>query len=83
MFLMRLKLPGLMAEQGMKNAYALMKASHGELTITTATRLVKADGKPKRVDLATLDTLVRIFDLRDMNDLWERDDLAPKRRRAS
>jgi len=78
MYLMRLRLPTLMAEKGMKNAYALMKASHGEMTITTATRLVRADGKPKRVDLATLDQLCRIFDLRDMNDLWERDDLAPR-----
>ena len=77
MFLVRLKLPTLMEREGMKNAYALMKASKGEMTITTAMRLVKADGKPKRVDLATLDTLVRIFDLKDMNELWERDDMPP------
>lgn len=74
MYLMRLRLPTLMAREGMRNAYALMKASKGEMTITTATRLVRADGKPKRVDLATLDTLVRIFHLTDMNELWERDD---------
>ena len=59
----------------MRNAYALMKASRGELTITTATRLVKADGKPKRIDMGTLDVLCRIFAVGDMNALFERDDV--------
>jgi DNA-binding Xre family transcriptional regulator len=87
MLLMRLKLPELMAERKLKNAYALMKASRGDLTITTAVRLVEADGKPKRVDLNTLDTLCRMFDVEDMNDIFVRDDkpvaAAPKRKRRS
>ena len=75
MFVVRLKLPDLMQTAGLRNAYALMKASKGELTITTATRLVKADGKPKRIDMDTLDTLCRIFGVKNMNDLFERDDV--------
>lgn len=75
MFVMRLKLPDLMEAHGLHNAYALMRASKGELTITTAARLVKADGKPKRIDMETLDALCRLFGVENMNDLFERDDV--------
>jgi DNA-binding Xre family transcriptional regulator len=61
MYGMRLDLPRYMEKRGLKNAYALMRASSGRLTITTASRLVAANGRPKRVDLATLETLCHMF----------------------
>jgi DNA-binding Xre family transcriptional regulator len=69
---MRLRLPELMRQREMRNAYALMKASKGALTITTAVRLFNADGHPKRIDLTTLDTLCDIFNV-GPGDLLERD----------
>jgi DNA-binding Xre family transcriptional regulator len=70
----RLRLPDLMRtfDPPMKSAYALMKASKGALTITTAVRLVEANGRPKRLDMATLDTLCDIFDV-GPGELLERD----------
>jgi hypothetical protein len=73
MFDVRFKLPELMEKRGLKNAYALMKASKGALTITTAMRLVEAGENPKRLDMKTLDTLCAIFELKDMNRLIARD----------
>lgn len=61
MYGMRLDLPKYMERRGMKNAYALMRASNGRLTITTASRLVASEGRPKRVDLNTLETLCHMF----------------------
>jgi len=69
---MRMRLPDLMRERGMRNAYSLMKASKGALTITTAVRLVDADGRPKRIDMTTLDTLCDIFGV-GPGELLERD----------
>jgi DNA-binding Xre family transcriptional regulator len=69
---MRLRLPDLMKSRGMHNAYSLMKASRGALTITTAVRLVDSDGKPKRIDMTTLDTLCDIFGV-GPGELLERD----------
>lgn len=70
---MRLRLSELMEAKGLKTAYALERYSKGVLPITTATRLVKAKDRPKRVDLATLQDLCDVFKLDDMNDLFERD----------
>jgi DNA-binding Xre family transcriptional regulator len=67
-----MRLPDLMQARGMRNAYSLMKASKGALTITTAVRLVDANGKPKRVDFTTLDTLCDIFGI-GPGELLERD----------
>lgn len=72
MFDMRLRLPELMRERGMRSAYALMKASRGEMNITTAARLVAANGHPTRLDMTTLDTLCDIFGV-GPGDLLERE----------
>ena len=69
---MRLTLPALMARHGLKTAYSLERFAKGALTMSSAHRLVKADGKPKRVDLATLDTLCDVFGV-EPGELWERD----------
>jgi DNA-binding Xre family transcriptional regulator len=80
MFDMRLKLPELMEARGMKSAYALMKASAGAMNITTAVRLVEAEGKPKRIDMTTLDVLCDIFNV-GPGELLERDKPAKPRKR--
>jgi DNA-binding Xre family transcriptional regulator len=72
MFDMRLRLPDLMAERGVRTAYALAKASRGAIPITTAARLVEANGRPKRIDLATLDALCDVFGV-GPGDLLERE----------
>lgn len=54
---MRLRLPELMAAQKLRTAYALAKASKGAIPISTAHRLVEAEGKPDRIDMRTLDAL--------------------------
>jgi len=72
MFDMRLRLPELMAARGIKTAYALSTRSRGALPISTAHRLVKADGHPDRIDLATLDVLCDVLDV-PPTELFERD----------
>lgn len=69
---MRLRLPDLMAARGMHTAYALAKASRGEIPITTAARLVESGGRPKRIDMATLDALCDVFGV-GPGDLLERE----------
>lgn len=66
---MRLKLSKLMADRGLATAYALERFSKGALPITTATRLVNAKDRPKRIDLETLQILCEVFGLKDMNEL--------------
>ena len=75
---MRLTLPELMAARGLKTAYSLERYAKGALTMSSAHRLVKAAGKPKRVDLATLDALCDVFGV-EPGELWERD---TKKRKA-
>lgn len=69
---MRFRLPELMRARGIPTAYALTKASKGAIPITTAHRLVTADGHPKRVDLATLDVLCDVLEV-SPGELFERD----------
>jgi hypothetical protein len=72
MLVMRFLLPKLMEAKNLPTAYALERYSKGALPITTATRLVKAGYKPKRIDLDTLDVLCDIFNV-GPGELLERD----------
>jgi len=62
----------LMQRAGFRTAYQLAKASGGSIPITTAHRLVTSKGRPKRVDLATLDALCDVLGA-DASELLERD----------
>lgn len=74
---MRFRLPELMAERGIRNAYQLAKESRGALNTTTAQRLVSADGHPVRVELRILDILCDVLNVSPA-ELFERD--KPRRR---
>ena len=74
MDVMRFLLPDLMEAKQLRTAYALERYSNGAIPITTANRLVKAGYKPKRLDLETLDALVRVFNVKDMNALLKPDE---------
>lgn len=80
MLFMRFRLPDLMAQHKppVRTAYALAKLSRGAISLTTAHRLVEADGKPARVDLKTLDAICDTLDV-EPAVLFERDP-KPKRR---
>lgn len=71
---MRFRLPDLMAEHKppVRTAYGLAKLSRGAISLTTAHRLVEADGKPARVDLKTLDAICDTLRV-DPTELFERD----------
>lgn len=77
---MRFRLAELMEKRGLKTAYALAKASHGTIPITTANRLVVAQGRPKRIDLETLEALCAVLDV-DPGELFEREPKAKAARR--
>jgi DNA-binding Xre family transcriptional regulator len=69
---MRLRLPELMKARKMTTAYQLAKASNGRLTVTTAYRIVAANGHPDRIDMRTLDILCDVFGV-GPGELLERD----------
>jgi len=76
---MRLRIPELMEEHGLKNAYQLAKASGGRIPMTSAYRLVESKGRPGRIDLDTLQALCDVFDC-DPGELLERES---KRRKSA
>lgn len=73
---MRFLLPKLMESKGLPTAYALERYSKGALPITTATRLVKAGWRLKRIDMETLDALCDVFNV-GPGELLERDAKRP------
>jgi DNA-binding Xre family transcriptional regulator len=84
MVLMRFLLPELMTARGIPTAYALAKASHGAIPITTANRLVVAKHRPKRIDMETLEALCAVLDV-EPGELFERESPKaepPKAKRA-
>lgn len=62
-----------MSAADIETAYGLAKASDWRISLTNAQRLVKANGRPKRIDLETLDVLCDVLGVEDMNDLLQRD----------
>jgi DNA-binding Xre family transcriptional regulator len=77
---MRIRLAELMEARGIKTAYGLEQFADGALTISAAHRLVKSKGRPKRVDLVTLEALCDVFNVRP-GELLEHEPRKPKRHR--
>lgn len=77
---MRFKLPELMEARGIPTAYALAKQSGGTIPITTANRLVVAKGRPKRIDMETLEALCDLLQC-EPGELFERETPKAKAKR--
>jgi DNA-binding Xre family transcriptional regulator len=76
--LMRIRITELLKAQAM-TPYALAKASAGRISMSTAYRLVKLDGRVQTFDAEMLEALCDVFSVRSMDELLERDHA--KRRR--
>jgi DNA-binding Xre family transcriptional regulator len=74
--LMRLRLPELLEERGL-SAYGLSKASSGRISMSTAYRLTKLDGRVQNFDADMLEALCDVLKC-EPGDLLERE----KRRKA-
>jgi DNA-binding Xre family transcriptional regulator len=75
--LMRLKLPELLDERGL-SPYALSKNSDGRISMSTAYRLVKLNGRVQNFDAEMLEALCDVLQV-EPGQLMERD--KPKRKR--
>jgi DNA-binding Xre family transcriptional regulator len=76
--LMRLRLPELLKEREL-SAYGLSKASEGRISMSTAYRLAKLEGRVQTFDAELLEALCDVLDV-DPGELFERDAPPPKRR---
>ena len=70
--MLRLRIPELMRDHGIENAYQLIQRSDGCLTPTTAYHLVRTGGVLTKVDLRTIACLLQTFnlDLKDAGKLF-------------
>lgn len=75
--LMRLKLPELLNERGL-SPYALSKGSGGRISMSTAYRLVKLNGRVQNFDAEMLEALCDVLKV-DPGQLMERDKSKRKR----
>lgn len=73
--LMRLRLPELLDERGL-SAYALSKRSGGRISMSTAYRLAKLNGRVQNFDAEMLEALCDVLQV-EPGQLMERD--KPKR----
>lgn len=69
--LMRLRLPELLEERGL-SAYRLSKESDGRISMSTAYRLTKLNGRVKNFDADMLEALCDVLKC-EPGDLLERD----------
>lgn len=75
--LMRLRLPEMLKERGL-SPYALAKRSSGRISMSTAYRLVKLNGRVQNFDAGMLEALCDVLSV-EPGELLERDSV--KRRR--
>lgn len=75
---MRLRFPELMAEAGL-TAYAVAQKSGGRISMSTAYRLARLDGRVKSFDAGLLEALCDVFSCTP-GDLLERDRHGARRR---
>jgi hypothetical protein len=75
--LMRLRLPEMLKERGL-SPYALSKRSSGRISMSTAYRLVKLNGRVQNFDAGMLEALCDVMSV-EPGELLERDSV--KRRR--
>jgi DNA-binding Xre family transcriptional regulator len=69
---MRIRFPELLAASG-KTTYRVHKESKGRISLSTAYRLKKSGGKVRFLDVDLLEALCDVFEIRDLDDLLERD----------
>jgi DNA-binding Xre family transcriptional regulator len=71
--LMRIKLPELLGDM---SPYALAKKSEGRISMSTAYRLVRLEGRVKTFDADLLEALCDVLNV-GPGELLERDDSSP------
>ena len=74
MILMRIRIPELLEEQRPPwSAYKLAQQSGGRISLSAAYRLQKARGRVRFLDAELLEALCDVFNVRNLNELLERE----------
>ncbi|MGI9076088.1 MAG: helix-turn-helix domain-containing protein [Gemmatimonadaceae bacterium] len=74
----RLRIPELLKEHGM-TPYSLSKRSEGRISLSTAYRLARLNGRVKTFDAGMLEVMCEMFRCRSLDELLEREAGGKKR----